>query len=325
MIKNKKNQKLNICIFGYGSMGQRYTQILYKNYENINLVVVSKKKHNLKKSINLILFKNYISQIKNYKFDAIFICTPANTHLEIAEKMIANGVKNIFIEKPISNNFEKSKKFYDEFKRKKINLFIGYLFKFDDVAKKFKFYTDKKIFGKIYSINCYCGSYLPKWRKKITNTSIKKASGGGVLLELSHEIHYLIWFFKSFKIVGSYLRNSKFIKKINVEDSANLIFKKNNFYINLHLNFHQKFNERYILINGSKCSLKWDLANRSIIKYENNEKIIFNSKSSFENTYIKQLEFFLKNLNNFDINKKNFQESLKVMKFIEDIKNSNER
>ena len=79
--------------------------------------------------------------------------------------------------------------------------------------------------------------------EKITDTSIKKAFGGGVLLELSHEIHYLIWLFNSLKIVGSYYSNSKFIKKMNVEDSANLIFKE--LFINLHLNFHQNLIKAY--------------------------------------------------------------------------------
>ena len=325
MIENMNYQKFNICIFGYGSMGQRYTKLLDKNYKNLNIFVVSKKRISHNNTKNSVYFITSFSKIKNYKFDVIFICTPANKHLEIANRMIASGVKNIFIEKPLSGNYKESKKFYDLHKRKKINLFVGYLFKFDDVAKKFKFFLENKLIGNIYSVNCYCGSYLPSWRKKITDTSIKKDSGGGVLLELSHEIHYLIWFFKSLEIVGSHMNNSKFIKKMNVEDSANLIFKKKNFFINLHLNFHQKFNERYIVINGSKCSIRWDLTNRIIIKYENNKKVIYKSKHSLEKTYIDQLNFFMKNLNNFDINQKNFKDSLEVMKMIESIKNFNEK
>ena len=109
MIKNKKKQKLNICIFGYGSIGQRYTQILDKNYKNLNIIVVSKRKTILKKPINSISFEKNISKIVNFKFDAIFICTPANTHLKIANKMISYGAKNIFIEKPLSKNYEESK------------------------------------------------------------------------------------------------------------------------------------------------------------------------------------------------------------------------
>ena len=44
------------------------------------------------------------------------------------------------------------------------------------------------------SINC--SSFLPSWRKNIdyqSSVSAKKSLGGGVLLELSHEIDYLIW------------------------------------------------------------------------------------------------------------------------------------
>ena len=50
-------------------------------------------------------------------------------------------------------------------------------------------------------VNCY--SYLPNWRKNIpyylSNSADKK--GGGVLLELSHEIDYLTWIFGDFEIL----------------------------------------------------------------------------------------------------------------------------
>ena len=48
-------------------------------------------------------------------------------------------------------------------------------------------------------------SYLPKWRKNIVysnSNSAKKKYGGGVLLELSHELDYLQWIFSSVKKIN---------------------------------------------------------------------------------------------------------------------------
>ena len=47
------------------------------------------------------------------------------------------------------------------------------------------------ILGNIYSIRCDVGQYLPNWRADKNyskSVSAKKDLGGGVLLELSHEL-----------------------------------------------------------------------------------------------------------------------------------------
>ena len=55
-----------------------------------------------------------------------------------------------------------------------------------------------KIVGKILSVRCEVGQFLPSWRPNIDyreSVSARKALGGGALLELSHEIDYLMWIF----------------------------------------------------------------------------------------------------------------------------------
>jgi predicted dehydrogenase len=52
--------------------------------------------------------------------------------------------------------------------------------------------------GKIYSIRAEIGQYLPGWRPESDYricVSVQQKLGGGVLLELSHEIDYLSWIF----------------------------------------------------------------------------------------------------------------------------------
>ena len=59
------------------------------------------------------------------------------------------------------------------------------------------------------STTVLCGSYLPSWRKNIIynkSYSSDKKKGGGVLLDLSHEIDYITW------ILGSFTKNILSIK-----------------------------------------------------------------------------------------------------------------
>ena len=54
---------------------------------------------------------------------------------------------------------------------------------------------------KVFNINIISNSYLPKWRKRDYRTSYSssKSQGGGVLLDLSHELDYLTWIFPNIK------------------------------------------------------------------------------------------------------------------------------
>ena len=87
-------------------------------------------------------------------------------------------------------------------------------------------YIKKKVnLDKVFYIEAESSSYLPNWRKGVDykkNYSAFAAKGGGVLLDMSHEIDYINWLFKSFKITKIYKNR---ISKLNIlsEDIA-LIF-----------------------------------------------------------------------------------------------------
>ena len=54
------------------------------------------------------------------------------------------------------------------------------------------------VIGKVLSVRCEIGQYLPSWRPGSDYrqaVSASRALGGGALLELSHEIDYLRWIF----------------------------------------------------------------------------------------------------------------------------------
>ena len=59
--------------------------------------------------------------------------------------------------------------------------------------------------GRIMRIDCECSSFLPDWRPGTDyrhGNSVQK-EGGGVILELSHELDYLQWFFGDITLKSS--------------------------------------------------------------------------------------------------------------------------
>ena len=88
-----------------------------------------------------------------------------------------------------------------------------------------------------------CYSYLPDWRSKRnyskTSSAMKKL-GGGVLLDLSHELDYIRWFFGEMKSVFANIQNSGTLD-IDVEDSVDMIFESDKgFSVSVHLDFNSR-------------------------------------------------------------------------------------
>ena len=98
------------------------------------------------------------------------------------------------------------------------------------IIKKYLIILKKKE-RKIYRCTIYCKrSYLPNWRKHINykkSVSAIESKGGGVLLELSHELDLVKYIIGNFSVDYFNLFKSK-VLDIDVEDRADLILKTRN-------------------------------------------------------------------------------------------------
>ena len=179
--------KKKVLIIGFGSIGKKHATIL-KNFKMVSEVyILSRRDSKIFKTINK------LSEIKKINPDYIVICSRTSDHFKHLNYIERNFSKKIvLIEKPLFN------KFYN-FHILQNKVFVGYNLRQHPVLKFIKNFIINK---KIFSINITCNSYLPNWRKNINyknSYSSHRRLGGGVLLDLSHEIDYLEWIFKKIK------------------------------------------------------------------------------------------------------------------------------
>ena len=299
---NFKNK--NVLIIGYGSIGKRHYEIL--NNMSVNVYVFSRKKIKIKNSIRSL--KKFLT---NISFDYIVIANKTSEHYDTLKKLKNfNYQGTILIEKPIFDNVKK----FNENSFKKI--IVGFNLRFHPVILELKKRLKKE---KILSVNAYAGHYLPKWKPKLDyrfTYSAKKAQGGGVLLDFSHEIDYLNWILGSFtEVMGI---GGKFSNlKIDSDDLFHILLRtKKHAIVNLELNYIDKVKRRYIVVNTNLHSYKADLISNSL---EIDGKVL-----KFENyrnySYEKQHQSMLKK--NYSINC-SFKEGIKNLKIIKAILLSN--
>ena len=130
---------------------------------------------------------------------------------------------------------------------------------------------------KIIKVSIKAGYYLPYWRKNIDykdSVTAKKKLGGGALLELSHEISYVLWLFgRPTHVTGLIQKNSEL--KMNTEDVVyiNLIYKE--FICSIELDVVSKSYDRYCKIDTDKKFIFGSIKKFNIKKNKNKVKKIY--------------------------------------------------
>ncbi|MCD4861822.1 L-glutamine-D-fructose-6-phosphate isomerase subunit, partial [Campylobacter coli] len=218
----------------------------------------------------------------------------------------------ILVEKPL---FEKVQNFTSS----KNHIYVAYLLRFHPVIVALK----KLLKGeKIYFASLVCNSYLPHWRALDyrQNYSAKKELGGGVLLDLSHEIDLAFFLFGNLELI--YSQNAKISElDITSDDFAFLALKNSQeAKIHIELDYFSKFNKREITIHTLEKSFKADLINNKIEIYhkDQSQKIL-----NFENDTIKTLQ----NLHHavFEKDKElcDLKQALKVLELCDEVRKKN--
>lgn len=318
--------KINrILIFGYGNIAKKHSKILKGLIPNVKIKFYRNSKKTSKTN-NLFLYEK--NQITNYSPDLAIIANPSSLHLKTSKYFIKNNIP-VFIEKPVSDKYKKCLDFLKLCKDNQSKVFVGYNLIFSEGFKIIKKNIDKN-FGKIFLVKSEVGYNLKYWRKNINyknSVSAIKNMGGGVLLELSHEMNYLQNLFgQIIKVDAFYNKLSDY--NINVEDYADMriFFKKSKnakkLFANLSIDFLRNVKTRNLKIYGNRKTIIWDLVQGKIYTHNINNKklkLIYNNIDDIDDSYINMWKQILINLN-----KKNNYTSLisaiQTLKIIDKIK-----
>ena len=152
---------MNFLIVGLGSIGQRHLRNIKKAYPNSKIYVyrrLSRKinLNNFNKLVKKNIYKEYklikvndLNNLKKYKLDGAFICSPSSFHINEAIKILKQKI-NVFVEKPLDSSLTKIKKLEVLLKKTKQIHMIGFQMRFSPIIIKLK---------KISSvINFFCSS-----------------------------------------------------------------------------------------------------------------------------------------------------------------------
>ncbi|MCT7519013.1 Gfo/Idh/MocA family protein [Aliarcobacter cryaerophilus] len=301
---------MKVLLIGFGSIGKRHYEVLSKLSEVQSIDLVTKQ--NIE---NIVCYKN-LEIVENInQYDYFVIASETNKHfeqLDFLEKNVKD--KLIFCEKPL---FESKQ----DLKIKNNKVFIGYVLRFHPLIKKLiEFIRNENII----LVNAKCGQYLPSWRQNSDYRdcySAKKEQGGGVLLDLSHEIDYVQLICGNINEIKSYQVKISDLE-INSDDLTMLIGKTDkNIFVNISIDYISKITHRKLFVETFENSYELDFISNKLIKKDKNGLEEIYSFSNLERNYM----FEKMHLDIFNQQKSvcTFKEALEVMNTISTIQEQN--
>ena len=283
---------LRILIVGLGSIAKKHINALRSLSSEFEIYA-------LRSSTDASQYEDVINVFDlNYGlFDFAIISNPTYLHFDYI-KLLSEKSIPLFIEKPPVHSLENFDEILNLVSKRKITTYVACNLRFHPCLNFLKDRIDDQNL-KINEINIYCGSYLPEWRPGVNFRKIYSSDskmGGGVHLDLFHEIDYVTWIFGQPILYNSIKRS---VSSLSIEsiDYANYTLQYDKFTASIILNYYRKKTKREIEILFDQITWKVDLIN-NIIKSDDGKVIFQVENFDISQTYKLQLEYFIDCLNN---------------------------
>jgi len=282
------SRKLRAGIIGVGFIGAVHAEQL-RRLGNVEVVAIADTVEPRKKADELHVPKGYADfrqMIDGENLDCVHVCTPNNTHYEIARYAMDKGV-HVVCEKPMAVTSKEAEELLAYAKEKKLIHAMNFICRFYPLAYQIREMIQNGELGDVFTIH---GGYFQDWlfydtdynwrlEPELSGESRAFADIGSHWIDLVEFITGLrvtevLADFETFrktrkkpkKAVDTYsgmtLRPEDYEEvPISTEDYASVLFHFNNgahACCNITQVFAGRKNQMIVAIAGSKCSVHWD-------------------------------------------------------------------
>lgn len=212
-----------LLVVGLGSIGVRHLRVIRVLVPSVQVIALRHRKHAGADHAGIDHSVTSVSEALKFSPQAAVIANPASLHLEVAMQLARAGL-HLLVEKPLSVSTNGVSELIGICRARGLTLMTAYNLRFSPSLQRFRELLQEQRVGSVLSVRAEVGQFLPSWRPDVDyreTVSAKASLGGGVLLELSHDIDYLRWLFGEIEWVSAIQRKQSSLE-IDVEDTAHL-------------------------------------------------------------------------------------------------------
>jgi len=256
-------KKKHILVIGAGSVGKRH---LY-NFSNMGHKVsaMDPRKDRLAEAAeqvplakSLVDFESVLKESSS--FDGVVVASPPKFHVSQCIGIAKTGVP-ILLEKPVSSTLAEALLLKKTIQRlPDAKLLLGYTYRWWPPLKEFFKCLNSGKVGKVLHAKFVMSAHLSDWHPWERYQDFFMASkelGGGALLDESHFIDLMVWFFGMPDSVFACVERLSSLE-IETDDNVDIIaIYKGGLRVTIHLDLYGRPHEKFITVTGEDGTLHW--------------------------------------------------------------------
>ncbi len=276
---------MKVLIIGLGSIARKHLAALKQIAGNWEIFAL--RSHTGASSVEGVQNVYSYAEAQALDPDWILISNPTALHRDTIETVLPWG-KPLFIEKPALDSTANTSALIQQ--AESVLTYVACNLRFLDSLVFLRDYLQDK---KVQEAQLYCGSYLPDWRPGTDfrqSYSARPELGGGVHLDLIHELDYAYWLFGAPEQSDSILR-SRSALQIPAVDYAHYTLCYKDFVATVTLNYFRRDYRRTAEIILEEETLLLDIKANQVRTSAG--AVLFNSEQLITDTYLPQLQYFV--------------------------------
>jgi predicted dehydrogenase len=259
-------------VVGYGSIGSRHVRVLESL--GCDVSVVSRRPRVYSR-----IFPSLAQALSSRRFEYVILANETSQHASALGALEHHGFHGtILVEKPLANPGD------EIVAPAGCTTVVAYQLRFDPLMRKLRQLLQGET---MFSAEIRACSYLPEWRPNRDYRQTESASrqaGGGVLRDLSHELDYALWLLGAWRrvsAIGGHLSRLE----IDADDSwAALLETAHCPSVVLSMNYLDRREERWMIVNTARGTIKADIYNRSLVF--NGDTLFTGTSADVDHSYV---------------------------------------
>jgi predicted dehydrogenase len=281
---------MNVLIIGFGSIARKHLAALREIDPGVTVTALrSSAVHETVPGVTSIVSLEHLP----HRPDFVIISNPTSRHGDSIKKVADLGCP-LFVEKPVLSSLSESADIQRLVRERGLVTYTACNLRFHPAIRFLGRYLQEEAL-RVNEVNLYCGSYLPDWRPGKDYRSIYSANedmGGGVHLDLIHEIDYCTWLFGMPDSSERLTRRSSSLE-ISAADFASYRLLYPGFTASITLNYYRRDPKREIEVVTESGTIHADLL---ACRVAQNDQVLFQGESNVVGTYASQMRYFLEHL-----------------------------
>lgn len=255
-------EALHILVLGAGSVGRRHLRNLAEL--GCRVSAFDPREDRLDEAASEVeLVSRFTDQTSAYAggpYDGVVVASPPNVHVDQCISMLDAGLP-VLLEKPVAPTLDDALRLSKAASRiDGSRLLLGYTYRWWEPLRKLRELLAAGKVGRPLHARFVMSAHLADWHPWERYQDFFMASrelGGGALLDESHFIDLMLWFFgMPERVVATVEHNSQL--DIETDDNVDMIaVYPGGLRVTMHLDLYGRPHEKYIVVTGDAGSLQW--------------------------------------------------------------------